>query len=106
MAILIGGCIGRYVGFKTVRKTDPNDKYLLEQLYIGYFEAIIESLEFFTRKFNKVDLNKVRLVLEMSLQKFTLAINYSNVKNSKKLIKCVVRFKKLLFQKNIQKAML
>lgn len=57
---------------------------MLEQLYIGYFEGIIETLEFMSDKYNSVDLNKVRLVLEMALQKFTLAINYTNVKNSKK----------------------
>lgn len=100
----VGFFLGKFIG-KAIIFKNANKKYILEEQYIGYFESILETLEFWTQKHSNVDQNMLRLVLEMALQKFTLALNYQNVKESKKLIRAVKRFKKLLKKKIIQQAM-
>ena len=98
----IGFFFGKYMGKQTIHSISKR-KYVLEELYIGYFESIVDTLEFKSDKFNDVDLNIVRLVLEMALQKFTLALNYQNVRESKQLKRAVHKFRKLLLKKIFNK---
>ena len=58
-----------------------------------------------TEHYKELDINKIRWVIEMALQKFSLALNYHNVNDTDKLIQCIIKFKKLFRHKKIEQAM-